>query len=98
MRSLISRHSHSILIAFLALMAQGIGCEVIAYDRAEKPDLVAMGVKYMAVEEMLPRCDILTLHCPLTPETYHIIDARRIAMFKPGCMLINVSRGGLVDR
>jgi len=56
-----------------------------------------LGVKYAALEELLPMADILTLHCPLTPDTYHLINASRINLMKHGVMLVNTSRGGLVN-
>lgn len=71
---------------------------MLAYDKFPRDDIRQMGIAYTSVEEMLPRCDIVTLHCPLTPETHHLMDVRRIAILKPVFMLINVSRGGLCDR
>ncbi len=76
---------------------QGIGCNVLAYDIRPSPAVEALGIPYMSLDEMLPLCDIITLHCPLLPSTHHIIGKERITAMKPGTMLINVSRGGLVD-
>jgi len=53
---------------------QGIGCKVLAYDVYQNPKVLDMGVEYKTMEEMLPLCDIVTLHCPLLPSTYHIIN------------------------
>lgn len=76
---------------------KGIGCNVMAYDVHPKERVIEMGVPYKSLEELLPVCDIVTLHCPLLPSTYHLINKERINQMKPGAMLINVSRGGLVD-
>jgi len=76
---------------------KGIGCKVIAYDVKPNPAVEAMGIEYMPLDEMLPLCDIVTLHCPLLPSTRHIINKDRLAIMKPGALLVNVSRGGLVD-
>lgn len=76
---------------------KGIGCNVMAHDVHPKDHVRAMGVPYKSLDEILSTCDIVTLHCPLLPSTYHLINKECIAKMKPGLMLINVSRGGLVD-
>lgn len=78
-------------------MKLGFGCEVLAHDVAANPELVALGVAYLAARELAARSDIITLHCPLTPETRHIVDAGTLALVKPGVMLVNTSRGALID-
>ena len=78
-------------------MRLGFDCEVLAYDLIPDPDLEAIGVAYVEPGELAARSDIVTLHCPLTPETRHIVNVRTIAMAKPGVMLVNTSRGGLID-
>jgi D-lactate dehydrogenase len=76
----------------------GFGCRVLAYDRFVREDLAARdGVEYTTLERLLAESDIVSLHAPLTDETHHMIDADAIAAMKPGVMLINTSRGGLVD-
>ena len=75
----------------------GFGCRVLAADVAEDPDLLAIGVEYRPPVEVIAEADILTLHCPLTPETHHIVDADAIARARPGLMLVNTSRGALID-
>ncbi|MFI4912069.1 MAG: 2-hydroxyacid dehydrogenase [Sedimentisphaeraceae bacterium JB056] len=75
----------------------GFGCEVIAYDIHKNQELLDIGVEYKPLDELLNRSDIISLHCPLTPETYHIIDSDSISKMKQGAMLINTSRGGLID-
>lgn len=76
---------------------QGFGCNVIAFDPYPNSDLIAKGVDYQTLEVLLQTSDIISLHCPLTPETYHIIDAKAIQQMKKGVMLVNTSRGALID-
>jgi D-lactate dehydrogenase len=83
--------------AIFARIMLGFGCTVLAYDVRENPECLEMGVRYVPLDELLPQCDIVSLHAPLTPETRHIINASTIAMLKPGAYLINTSRGALVD-
>lgn len=76
---------------------KGFGCEVLASDPKEREEVRGMGVEYVGLETLLARSDIVTLHCPLTPGTKHLIGERAIGRMKPGAMLINTSRGGVVD-
>lgn len=75
----------------------GFGCTVLAHDRYEVDSLKEIGVTYVDRDELIARSDIVSLHCPLTPETHHLIDAAAIARAKPGFILINTSRGALID-
>jgi D-lactate dehydrogenase len=75
----------------------GFGCEVLASDQVEDEDLVAAGVEYVPLPTLLSRADIITLHCPLTPETRHLINGDVIASARPGVVLVNTSRGALID-
>ncbi len=75
----------------------GFGCEVLASDMFEDAALIAAGVRYVPVEVLLREAAIISLHCPLTPATRHIIDAAAIAGAQPGVMIVNTSRGALVD-
>ncbi len=75
----------------------GFGVRILAADPFPDPECLDLGVEYRPVEEVLAESDIVALHCPLTPETHHLIDRRRLALMKPGAMLINTSRGALVD-
>lgn len=79
------------------ILKLGFGCDVVASDPFENPDVVALGIPYVAREAVVEDCDVVTLHCPLTPETRHLIDARAIAAARPGFFLVNTSRGALVD-
>lgn len=75
----------------------GFGCTVLAHDRYEVEELKANGVTYVERDELIARSDIISLHCPLTPETHHLIDEAAIKRAKPGFLLINTSRGALID-
>ncbi|MBK1623914.1 2-hydroxyacid dehydrogenase [Afifella marina] len=83
--------------AAVVKILKGFGMHVLTYDLRQNPDCVADGAQYVSVDELFAASDIITLHCPLTPDTRHLVDADRIASLKPGCMLINTSRGALVD-
>lgn len=75
----------------------GFGCEVLAFDPLPNPEIVALGIPYVSPEQLAERSDLISLHCPLTPTTRHLISPRSIARMKPGVMLVNTSRGALVD-
>ena len=83
--------------AAVAEIMLGFGCNVIAYDIRPNPVCLEMGVQYMALPKLFAGADIISLHSPLTPETYHLINAEAIAQMKTGVTLINTSRGALVD-
>lgn len=80
-----------------ARVMRGFGCHIRAFDPQPDPDLQALGGSYVDLPELLASADILSLHCPLNPTTHHLIDARAIEQMKPGAMLINTSRGAVVD-
>ena len=75
----------------------GFGCKVIAYDVKESEELKAKGVDYQSLDDVLSKSDIISLHCPLTPETQHLFDTVSFSKIKKGAMLINTSRGGLIN-
>ncbi len=81
----------------VAQIMQGFGCQLLAYDVHPNPDCVALGVEYVPLTTLFAHADVITLHCPLTPQTQHVVDAAAIAHMKQGVMLINTSRGGLID-
>lgn len=81
----------------MAKIATGFGCKVIAYDLRPNPACEAIGVEYRPLEDLVETSDILSLHCPLTPDTHHLISADTVEKMKPGVMLVNTSRGGLID-
>lgn len=81
----------------LARILIGFGCRVIACDPHLDRTCEAIGVRYAPIDELLAASDVITLHCPLMPATRHLIDAAAIARMKRGVMLINTSRGAVVD-
>lgn len=81
---------------FARIMA-GFGCQLLAYDPFPNPALLALGARYLSLPELLAQSRIISLHCPLTAETHHLINRDSLAHLQPGAMLINTGRGGLVD-
>jgi len=79
------------------ILAQGFGCHVLTYDVNENPAVQEFGGKHVSLEQLLRESDIVSLHVPLTPKTHHMINAETLAIMKPGAMLINTSRGALID-
>ena len=75
----------------------GMGCHVIAYDVEQNTSLKEKGIQYVALEDVLKLSDIVSLHCPLMPQTHHLINSFTLSLMKKGAMLINTSRGGLID-
>lgn len=75
----------------------GFGCRVLAYDPKPNPVCLELGVEYKSLEMVMSASDIISLHCPLMPQTYHIINEASLNWLKPGAMVINTSRGGLID-
>lgn len=76
---------------------QGFQCEILAYDKFPNEALKAKGIHYVELDELYRRSDIISLHCPLTYETYHMINEMAINRMKQGVTIINTSRGKLVD-
>lgn len=80
-----------------AQIMHGFGCRLLAYDPYPNPACQSLGVQYVELTTLLAASDIVSLHCPLTPENYHFINTASLKHLKPGAMLINTSRGGLLD-
>lgn len=78
-------------------IGSGFGCRVLATDTQPSAACRQFGVDYVELPQLLSESDILTLHCPLVPETRHLINDRAIQQMKPGAMLVNTSRGGIID-
>lgn len=77
---------------------QGFGCKLLAFDPAPNLTLAdETGLTYLSLPQLLAQADVISLHCPLRPETRHLINAETLKLIKPGAMLINTSRGGLID-
>ena len=81
--------------AAMCRICQGFGMKVIAYDVYQNPDLDF--VKYVELDELLAESDLISLHCPLMDETYHMINSQSINKMKDGVVLVNTSRGALID-
>jgi D-lactate dehydrogenase len=81
-----------------AQIMRGFGCSLLGYDAYPHEQFAAIGqARYVSLPELLAHSDIVSLHCPLLSETHHLINAATIAQMKPGIMLINTSRGSLID-
>jgi D-lactate dehydrogenase len=83
--------------AIVAQILKGFGCQLLVYDVYYNKEVAALGAKYVELPELFASSDIITLHCPLTPETNHLINTEAIEQMKPGVMLINTSRGALIN-
>ncbi|MEM6505777.1 MAG: 2-hydroxyacid dehydrogenase [Planctomycetota bacterium] len=81
----------------MAKICIGFGMHVLAYDLGPNPECKAMGVTYVPFDELVAKSDIVSLMCPLTPQTHHLISTDIVRQMKPGVMLVNTSRGGLID-
>ncbi|MGW2176983.1 2-hydroxyacid dehydrogenase [Streptomyces sp. NPDC001732] len=78
-------------------IAHGFGMELLGWDAVENPACVALGMKYVEKERLLAESDLVSLHVPLLPATHHIIGADALARMRDDAILINSSRGGLID-
>ncbi len=81
----------------VAAILTGFGCRVLAHDPFENPAVTALGARYVGLPDLFAESDVVTLHCPLTEATHHLVDGEALAGMKDGVMLINTSRGALVD-
>lgn len=80
-----------------AFIMKGFGCKVMAYDIHPNPVLINAGVQFVELDELFAQSDVISLHCPLTPQTNRLINSESLEKMKPNAMLINTSRGGLID-
>lgn len=83
--------------AVVARILHGFGCRLLGHDPQPNPDCQGLGLEYVDLPHLLNLADIVTLHCPLVPDTYHLIDDSALCQMKRGAMLINTSRGALID-
>lgn len=81
----------------VARILTGFGCRLLAHDVAVNRECTDLGVQYCALDDIWAQSDIVSLHAPLTDDTRHMVDATAVARMKPGVMIINTSRGALVD-
>jgi D-lactate dehydrogenase len=82
--------------AFCKIML-GFGCKVLAYDPFQDEELIKTGIRYERFEEVVRSADIISLHCPLSAENHHIIDAKSLSLMKDKVTIINTSRGALLN-
>ena len=80
-----------------AKIAKGFGAQVLAYDITENQELTDLGIDYVSLDTLLSESDIISLHCPLMDSTHHLINKESITKMKENVMIINTSRGGLID-
>jgi D-lactate dehydrogenase len=80
-----------------AQIMRGFGCTVVGHDPYPAPAFEALGGSYLPIEELLACSDVISLHCPLSDANRHIVNAAALGQVKRGCILVNTSRGGLVD-
>jgi D-lactate dehydrogenase len=83
--------------AAFAAIAHGFGMRLMGWDIAENPDCVALGMEYVERERLFAEADVVSLHVPLLADTHHVVDAKALALMKDDAILVNSSRGGLVD-
>ncbi|WP_270505371.1 2-hydroxyacid dehydrogenase [Eubacterium limosum] len=81
----------------VAEIGKAFGCELLAYSRTVRSEGLEMGIKYMDLEELLKQSDIVTLHIPVSPETQGLISRDMLTLMKPEAIIINTSRGGVID-
>lgn len=82
--------------AFARIMA-GFGCRIVAYDPVPSTECERLGVVYCSARVVFSQADIISLHCPLTPQTRHLLDANALSRMRDGVMIINTSRGAVID-
>ena len=83
--------------AAVARILHGFGCRLVAHDPQQNPECISLGLEYIPLEQLYADSDIITLHCPLNRKTHHLIDRAAITRMKRGVMLINTSRGAVID-
>ncbi|QHM75428.1 D-lactate dehydrogenase [Mixta theicola] len=83
-------------IATLRIL-KGFGMRLLAFDPWPNPQALELGAEYVDIKTLFKESDVITLHCPLTPENHHLLDASAFSQMKDGVMIINTSRGGLID-
>jgi D-lactate dehydrogenase len=81
----------------MARIMRGFGCRIVALDPYPNDTCRQLGVEYVELSALLAQSDVVTLHCPLTPATFHLINAESLDRARPGAMFINTSRGAVID-
>ncbi|MBQ9418035.1 MAG: hydroxyacid dehydrogenase [Bacteroidales bacterium] len=80
-----------------ARLLMAFGCKVVAYSRMQRPEVAALGIAYLPLDELLRQADIVSLHTPLTADTRSLIGARELTLMKPTALLVNTARGPVCD-
>jgi D-lactate dehydrogenase len=80
-----------------AFIMQGLGCRVLAYDPDPQDELIKAGIEYVELSTLYQKSHIISLHCPLNPQTHHLIDDSAINQMRDNVMIINTSRGAIID-
>ena len=83
-------------VCFAQIM-RGFGCRLLAFDVTRNPAAESLGVEYTSLERLFAESHIISLHCPLTPQTHHLINAAALARMRDGVVIINTGRGPLID-
>jgi D-lactate dehydrogenase len=83
--------------AIFARICLGFGCRVLIFDLVPNPALLQLGATLTPLDRLYAEADVISLHVPLTPDTHHLLDTAAFARIKPGAILVNTSRGGLID-
>ncbi|MGW6548138.1 2-hydroxyacid dehydrogenase [Streptomyces massasporeus] len=83
--------------AAFARIAHGFGMRLLGWDINENPECLDLGMEYVPREQLFAESDLVSLHVPLLPDTHHLVDAEALALMKDDAILVNSSRGGLVD-
>jgi len=81
----------------VASILKGFGCNLLAFDIHKNPSCERIGVKYVELHELYAQSDIISLHCPLTPDTHHIINSKAMSQMRDGVTIVNTSRGALIN-
>lgn len=81
----------------VARRARAFGMPLLYAGPRERPEAGALGATYLPLDELLRRADVVSLHCPLSAATRHLLDARRLRLLRPSALLVNTARGGLID-
>ncbi|WP_225849026.1 2-hydroxyacid dehydrogenase [Streptomyces sp. HPF1205] len=83
--------------AAFARIAHGFGMRLLGWDVTRNPECLALGMEYVEREHLFAQADLVSLHVPLLPQTHHLVDARALSLMKDDAVLVNSSRGGLID-
>lgn len=83
-------------VATMAIL-KGFGCKILAYDPFQSEHALKLGAKYVELEELYAQSDVISVHCPLTADNHHLLNSESFAQMKDGVMIINTSRGGLLN-